>query len=440
MRYNDEGTRRYPSICAQATIRLRKETTSNPMLPTRYVKLEEARNHFGSHVDRLGPFLLRADPLADEVAAAFARLPPGRGRKHLETALEEGIGTIQDAPPALKALFAQVDEVPLWVDWDQLDHGAATHRRCGLTGGLVLACCSLPLIYSSPAGNKPLIFSGRLVQRAARRLSETGRFALESTLPGGLRHGAPGWKVTIKVRLMHAQVRRLLLQSGRWDTSAWGVPINQVDMAITNLLFSVGLLDNLRRIGFHFAHAEGESVMHLWRYSGHLLGIEPELLCATEDEGRRLADLILRTQGPPDRDAQELTRALMEMAIPHLFYPASDRRGRTLTRFCYGLSHTLLGRELAEGLSYPRTWWRHLARLLARTLIGPVETCRRLVPGGRALAVAFGSWKIRRRMQRDVLAGKAAFPMPERLSEPAAPTPGAGTTQASDPVGVSSHE
>ena len=30
---------------------------------------------------------------------------------------------------------------------------------------------------------------------------------------------------------MHAQVRRLLLGSGRWDVEAWGLPINQADMA-----------------------------------------------------------------------------------------------------------------------------------------------------------------------------------------------------------------
>src|SRR5260370_32775934 len=97
-----------------------------------------------------------------------------------------------------------------------------------------------------------------LVKRAARRLSETARFALETCLPGALRRSANGWKFTVKVRLMHAKIRLLIGRSQQWDTGAWGMPANQVDMVGTNLLFSVAQLDHLRRVGFHFSRDEGE--------------------------------------------------------------------------------------------------------------------------------------------------------------------------------------
>ena len=90
-------------------------------LPTCCADLDEARKRFGRQVDHLLPFYHRTDPLADKVVAAFAALPPGRGRKMFETALAQGIDKVRGAPRALRDLFEQVTDVPFWVDWDQLD-------------------------------------------------------------------------------------------------------------------------------------------------------------------------------------------------------------------------------------------------------------------------------------------------------------------------------
>jgi extracellular factor (EF) 3-hydroxypalmitic acid methyl ester biosynthesis protein len=395
-------------------------------LPTCCADLAEARKRFGRQVDHLLPFYHRTDPMADKVVAAFASLPPGVGRKMFETALAQGIDKVRAAPRVLHDLFEQVTDVPFWVDWDQLDRGGAIHRRCGVTGGVILACSSLPLIYSSPGGNKPLVFSGRLQNRAARRLSETARFVFESTLLGGLRPGADGWKITVRVRLMHAQVRLLLQRSDRWNAAAWGPPISQVDMAYTNLLFSVALVDNLRRVGFHVSTEEGEAVMQVWRYSGYLLGIAPELLCATEPEGRRLLELIRSTQGPPDTDARALTDALMKRAIPGLVLRGrrgTEHRAPELALRCFGLSQALLGQPVAEALQYPKTAWRYLACPLTRALIVPIEICRRLLPGGHALAVRYGTWRVRRRLRANPDAAHASFPMPVRLVDVVPPPP-----------------
>ncbi len=395
-------------------------------LPTHCPDLDGARRQFGRQVDRLLPFYQRTDPLADKLVACFAAMPPGQGRKLVEDALAHGIDKVRGAPRPLRDFFEQINDVPFWVDWGQIDAGGAVHRRCGVTGGVVLACTSLPLIYSSPVGNKPLVFSGRLRNRAARRLSETARFVYESTMPGGLRPGADGWKITVRVRLMHAQVRLLLERSGRWDAAAWGPPISQVDMAYTNLLFSVALLDNLRGVGFHISAEEGESVMQVWRYSGYLLGIPGELLCATEPEGRHLLALIRSTQGPPDTDARDLTAALMEVALPGLVLHGRSRAERLahgLALRCFGLSAALLGEPFAEALAYPKTAWRYLARPAARALVTPAEVVRRLLPWGTALAARYGTWRVRRRLHANPAAMRASFPMPARLGAPAAPLP-----------------
>ncbi|MBV9945442.1 MAG: DUF2236 domain-containing protein, partial [Myxococcales bacterium] len=75
--------------------------------------------------------------------------------------------------------------------------------RAGPLGGLVLAFKSLVLAYASPAGNKPLAWSGRLTEDAPRRLRETARFVRETIQPGNLRPGTAGWRDTLKVRILH---------------------------------------------------------------------------------------------------------------------------------------------------------------------------------------------------------------------------------------------
>src|SRR5436190_2004130 len=88
---------------------------------------------------------------------------------------------------------------------------ALRRSRRGLLGGLVLGARSLIYGYASPAGNKPLVLSGRLREAAAPRLHETSKFVSAIVRPGGLRPGGEGWRISVRVRLMHAQVRRMIL-------------------------------------------------------------------------------------------------------------------------------------------------------------------------------------------------------------------------------------
>lgn len=325
----------------------------------------------------------------------------------------------------MKDLFRQLDDVPFWVDRDQLDLGGRTFLRSGVFGLLVLMGFSLPMAYSSPAGNKPLVFSGRLVHRAIRRLNETGKFLLSSCQPGSLQRFSPGFKITVKVRFMHAQVRRLLLQSGRWNSAAWGMPISQCHMAGTNLLFSVAVLDGLRRLGFHFTYREVEGLILLWRYSGYLIGIDPELLCGTEAEVRRLGELIHQAEGLPDQDSQELVWALMATAKDY-GERLQLKKVAWLLPLCYGLSHWLIGGRRAAELSYPKTFWR-LAFPLLHPVISGVEFLRRLIPGGNKLAVAAGARTLTYLLlELDPAAKKAAYSMPDRLTTPSASSPPAG--------------
>jgi hypothetical protein len=334
-------------------------------------------------------------------------MPRGEGQRMLLHALDHGIATLSDTPASLRALFAQVDDVPFWVDWPQLDLGGYTFLRCRLAF-VVLACLSLPLIYSLPAGNKPLVFSGRLVHMAAPRLKETVRFVLATCRKGGLQRHSEGFKLTLRVRLIHAQIRRLLRESGRWDAEAWGAPINQCHLAGTNVLFSQGVLDGLRRMGYRFTRRDAEALLQLWRYSGYLSGIQTELLPTSEAEARRLREVLFSMEGPPDEDSRALVQGVMEAALAYVRHGSPE--------ICYGISRALIGRERAEALHYPQTGWRFLIPAL-RPFVTAVEISRQLnVPGVRALAAVCGTQMLRHLMSDRGLPGEMGdFVLPEHL-------------------------
>lgn len=330
-------------------------------------------------------YLNAADPAADAVAEAFAKLPAGRGRQMLELALAQGITAVADAPPALLEFFAQIDALPAWADWKYIDRGGMLFLRSGLVGIAALSLACLPMMYRSPAGNKPLVFTGQLLRRAPRRLAETARFMLETSRPGGLHHGAEGFKMTVRVRLMHAQVRRLLRQSGRWN-AAWGAPVNQLYMAGTGITLSVVFLRTLRRLGVLVSRADAEALLALWRYSSHLIGVMPELQCSTEAEGARVIEFMAEYEDAPDDDS----RALMQAVMTAPYMPGLERYAWRVP-MAYDLSRDLVGEVLADALGYPpRRGWGWL-RLAAWPLLAGGEMLQRAIPAARARAARQGT-------------------------------------------------
>jgi hypothetical protein len=323
--------------------------------PTRYVNLDEARLRHGDRVDRFGAFLTQGDPLADAAVEALSPLPRPARDALVDRCLSLGVAHVPEAPPALVALFRSLEHVPVWVEFERVDRGGRAFLRSGILGGIVLGAYSLILGYCSPAGNKPLALSGRFAADGARRLAETSRFVQAISAPGGMRHGADGYRSMAKVRLMHAAVRRWLAGSDVWRAADWGSPINQVDMAGTVLLFSLMVLDGLDKLGYRSAPGEREDLLHLWRYGAYLLGVDAELHCTTEAEARRLWDLLTSTQGYPDDDSVALARALLEGPVRAARSPEAETRARRVRRVGYAISRHLLGDDYAERLRYQRS-------------------------------------------------------------------------------------
>ncbi len=381
------------------------------MFPTRFVHLEEARRRLGARVDRMGALLSAGDPLADAAVEALAGSTPEERERLVDRTLR---GELAGLPAELRELRDSLSALPFWADLDRARRGGEVLLRTGFFGGIVLGFRSLVAGYCSPAGNKPLVLSGRLREAAPRRLSETSRFVSLVYRPGSLAPGAPGWVAAARVRLMHAQIRRLLRASPRWDGRAWGEPINQVDMAGTTLLFSLVLVDGLRMLGFRLDREDCEDVLHLWRIGGWVLGVEQELLFATKPEARVFWELLEATQGPPDADSAALAAALLESPL-HEARSAEERaRAERFLPVAYGIGRYLVGDRYADALGYPRTPWRLVAPAL-RTLISGTGRLVGRLPGIDRLALEAGLRYWNRTVEEGLGGEEARFEIPVRV-------------------------
>jgi hypothetical protein len=292
----------------------------------------------------------------------------------------------------------------------QTGSGAAIAMIVGL-GGLVLGL-SLLYGYASPAGNKPLVFSGRLAEQAPRRLAETSRFVQATCDKGGLAREGAGFAITVKVRLVHAQDRRMNLASGRWN-DYWGLPINQHDMAGTSILFSYAPLESLRALGFVFDEQEVHLYMQLWRYSAHLIGVDPAIAPASEQDARRLKDIIRATEGSPDDDSRSLTAALFRAGPRSQGKTAEERaRGERASQMGEGLVRAIMGDAYADELGVPRTRFRHAIHPI-RAVLSRIEQNALVKASLRKRWVGTGRAYWRMAVSRGV--DHAAFGLPDDL-------------------------
>ena len=360
----------------------------------RYVNRDAARAEYGPLADAYAALQKVGDPLAD---AAAARIAQPDGRAELARALRGGSGV----DSAILAVVHDAQEVPAWVDFERMRAGAGLQQRLGRVGMLILGAWSLVNSYHCGAAVKPLTFTGQLTRKAGRRLAETSRYVIAVTQDDALRPGSTGWEMSVRVRLMHAAVRRMIRQSGGFDEQAWGVPINQADMVGTLIEFSAFIIAGARHLGFRVSAAEADGLVHLWRYAGHLGGVCPRLLEQFESPERleRFAHLVHMIQPGPDADSLALAAAMRDSILaPEAAWP-ERWAAQLILRIHDGLSWSLNVEGVAADLQIPNRRWRHVFDA-TRPLVGAVERARVRVPRLHAWAVARGRAEVERELQR----------------------------------------
>ena len=309
------------------------------------------------------------DPEMDAVIEELSTLGPGEGRRFIEAFMDNQDESVKrDAPPVLREFFEKAETPPDWVDLDAFRPGIRMfHRNSQLVlgafvGGTLVEGFSTNI-------SKSFFITGRVRERGVRRLRQNNRHMIEIFMPYGMEREGDGWKLSVRVRLVHAQVRRLLKNSDDWDSEEWGVPISAAHCGYSVAAFSARLLMHMENLGAEFSQEERESFLAVWRYSGYLMGVPEEILYRDEEDALKLFDIGIMCEPDPEPEAAVMAHALVNSA-PLVIGITDSTERRRLVKYVFGISRALIGQKLADQLHYPKgvsfgvlTWFRLQSRV-----------------------------------------------------------------------------
>ncbi|MEO5873782.1 MAG: oxygenase MpaB family protein [Streptosporangiaceae bacterium] len=353
-------------------------------VPGRVIEPWTALERFGGRAEVFLDAMRWGDPLADAVVADLVELGRGQGMRMVRAALADGIETVPDAPDSVVALFAALDRTPDWVDRDRLDLAAHAYCRHPVTILLALSTASLVGSYVNGAAVEPLARTRRFTDQGAVRGFETANWVWATARPGGLDRFAPGFAATVRVRLIHAFVRHHILTGADWDAGELGHPINQADTAYTLIEFSLIPLRVMHAFGIRHTPAERDAVFHLFRYVGHLMGVDERILPETEADFVEVEQLYHHTGSAPSPYSVELVAELLNTILPDNLADPAGRLAPLVRRIArpmgHGLARRFAGDRTADLLSVADNAWKYLPTVLSPA-VRAFNGLQRAIPG-----------------------------------------------------------
>ncbi len=324
-------------------------------LPNAYIHpgVDRARAIDAEMADNYLAHTLLGDPLADAAVEALSSLSTGKSAM-LVTAFMDDVEEKDSlgAPPELYAFFEEARTPPDWLDPADLLPAVKMFHRNGKLVLAAMVAAALVEGFSSLIAESFFI-TGRLRDRGVRRLQQNNRHMVELFFPFGMEHYGDGWKLSVRIRLIHAQVRYLLANSEDWDQEELGIPISSAHMGFAATAFSARLLKHLRSLGASFNEEEAASYMTVWRYSLHLMGTPASILYADEEHALKLFE-VGRLCEPEVRFASVVLANSLLNSAP-LVVGIEDLEERTkLVKYIYKVSRALIGNEMADDLKYPK--------------------------------------------------------------------------------------
>ena len=211
----------------------------------------------------------------------------------------------------------------------------------------LLGLLSLPYCYAAADGAKVLYQTERMYKDVQTRLEETATFIKDLMNLNAFTPEGRGIAQIFKVRIMHAAARYYILK-GNWDLN-FGFPVNQEDMAGTNLSFSLIVIRGLRKMGFTISYQEQMDYIQYWSYVGALLGVNENLLPKDGKTATKLDSEITSRQFKTSEEGIELTKSLL-----NCFYSLNDEK-QIKNKEIAGFMRFLLGQEVSDILNLPQS-------------------------------------------------------------------------------------
>ena len=192
------------------------------------------------------------------------------------------------------------------------------------------------------------------VSSTKRRLQQNNRHMMEIFFPGGLGRDGDGWKLSMRIRFVHTRIRTLLAKSDDWNHEAWGAPVSAAHLGYAISVFSQRLLEYSALVGARFSKEERESVLHIWRYAGYVMGIPESILYSDAADAQKIYSIGFMCEPPADPDSVAVANTLIQ-AIPAIADITDEAEQQKLVRLAYRLSRALIGNELADRFEFPKS-------------------------------------------------------------------------------------
>nr|OQO28266.1 hypothetical protein B0A51_04356 [Rachicladosporium sp. CCFEE 5018] len=257
--------------------------------------------------------------------------------------------------PLLADFWREVNTVPDWVDWAQIERGQDVFYRYG-------GACLTGLAYQSLLGGmgaarvvETLARTGGFSTKVARgRLFETTQHILQCTKSlESIQPGGDGFASTLRVRLLHVAVRQRILalekaRPGYYNIAEWGIPINDLDSMATIATFSSTLIWlSLPRQGLFMREQEKVDYIALWRYIGHVIGCPTKGFFETPAQAKRVMEALLLYEIHPTPTSKVLANNIIKSL-------EGQPPGYASADFLTASARWLNGNELCDELGLPR--------------------------------------------------------------------------------------
>jgi hypothetical protein len=242
----------------------------------------------------------QGDEPMDAVAQCFRRIGSQRGREMLDQALDYGINTVPDAPAELIALFDHLDNPAIPYDADRWEHGRQVWIASSFAAKLGMFMGDFFGTFVGDEVAAATGATGRFVNDYYRRMLETNTWFRNVTYAGAMDRFSPVFKDTVRVRLMHAQVRAGLRRSWGDDHFAHhGNPISNAMMMGAAVTFGLLPLVIDQARGRRRSEEDFDAAMYYWSYIACIFGVAEELIPRNAVDALEAADFMTATAGGP---------------------------------------------------------------------------------------------------------------------------------------------
>ena len=321
-------------------------------IPSSYAAgYEKTRPSNPGLADRYIQHTMIGDPAADALMQELADLDVDQTHRYIRACIDGDEEESRQAPEALRQFFRDVETLPEWYHSENVLPGCSLFHKYS---DLFLTAFVASVIIRGFTTLISLSFfaTGRVLDYGVRRLRQNIAHLLEIMIPRSLDPSGDGWKLSIRIRLVHAQVRRLLGNSDQWNTAAHGLPLNSAHIGYAAASFSAMMLQDAMKLGVKATVEERASFMHIWRCSAWLMGVPDAMLFHNEEDAWEIVRVSLACEPPFEIESVAMAHALINSAP--VIIGIKDRKKRAkLATLGYRLSRAMLGNEIADQLQFP---------------------------------------------------------------------------------------